>query len=126
LTAQEKQLTKIYPLQAAALNKNKTIAFDMTNQLFPNAKKLNDKADAFRHCFFNTINALSVGPILAEAFGNAHESETPPNLIMEKEMDLYNNGFGYLFGEIFATSQNGNSGDYNYIAQYLLTNVLCY
>lgn len=123
LTFEEKVLVRKYPIQAYAITKNASIAKNMTQSKFPNAQMINDKADAFRHCFFNSINTISVGAALAEEFGKAHESETAPNFILEKQMDLWNNGFGYLFGETFLTSLNGNS-DYNYIAQYIINNAL--
>jgi hypothetical protein len=61
---------------------------------------LNDKADAFRHAFFNAINTrdciTSILPasVIVKLFGDAHESEVPPNLQLEAQMDIHNNDVG--------------------------------
>jgi hypothetical protein len=122
LTQAEKQLTTRFPRQALEIRKNKNIAFELTNYLFPTAYGRNDKADGFRHCLWNTLNTISVGRNIAESFGTAHESETPSQLALEKEMDLWNNSIGYDFGEIFNTSLNGLSNDDRFIADYIISN----
>lgn len=98
LTKAEKLLTTLFPGVAFVINQNKNTALNITQSSFPNFYQLNDKADAFRHAFFNAINAQAsvfllggTGLIITLMFGKAHESEVPPNLILEKEMDLFNN-----------------------------------
>jgi hypothetical protein len=120
LTQAERDLIKRFPLQAIEIRKNKEIAFRLTESKFPNSNGRNDKADAFRHCLWNTLNTISIGRPLAESFGTAHESETPANLTLEKSMDLWNNSIGYDFGEIFNTSLNGLSNDDNFVADYII------
>ena len=34
----------------------------------------------------------------AKALGDAHECDVPPYRLNEKQMDLYNNDWGYLYG----------------------------
>src|SRR5690606_11777595 len=62
LTAQEKILIGLFPAAAIEIRNNVQPAFQKTHQLFPhvdnggNHYHLNDKADAFRHAFFNATN----------------------------------------------------------------------
>ena len=107
LTAQEKALIKIYPLEAFILYKNMAIADNMA-QSTGLTGALNGKQDAFRHAFFNAINTRDVPPRLfgpgaatgssiVRKFAIAHESEVPPQLQLEKEMDLFNNEVGISY-----------------------------
>ena len=59
----------------------------------------NGYGDAVRHCYWCTLNQVSVGykSPLAKEFGDAHESK-PKNDINETRMDLYNNSIGYHLG----------------------------
>ena len=106
LTFAEKQLVKTHPVAALLIDKNKETAFRETERLFPNQIALNDKADAFRHAFFNAMNERDCGkdPIslqsLAKKFSDAHESEVPTQLLLEKEMDLWNNSVGQDLGNV--------------------------
>ena len=40
-----------------------------------------------------------VGSSIAFLFGEAHESSTPSNLVLGRQMDMYNNGVGISYGE---------------------------
>lgn len=57
----------------------------------------NDKADAFRHCFWSALLARDIGYATALQFTTAHES-SPTNDPAEKQMDLFNNGVGLQIG----------------------------
>jgi hypothetical protein len=106
LTGEEKALTALFPVQAFEIKQNIAIAFSMsTTKMGAGTNNgLNDKKDAFRHAFFNAINTRDapprVFPVLLTAsyivrlFSNAHESETPQQLQMEKQMDVFNNDVG--------------------------------
>ena len=59
----------------------------------------NTIGDAYRHAYFSALNTQSMGYIDAKALGDAHECGTPLNEIDEKEMDLNNNDWGYLYGD---------------------------
>jgi len=116
LTAAERALVKRFPGQAIIINLNKDKAFEETNRLFPTSLQLNDKADAFRHAFFNALNDRDLGdePItftsIAKLFSDAHETETPSQLILEVQMDLWNNTVGQRIGNsvlnIFASDED--------------------
>ncbi len=100
LNAQEKELIKKYPVQANKIRNNKNIAYQKTAQLFPNDAAVNDKADAYRHAFYMAMNEMDCGKDIntnqgiAIQFGDAHESEVPGVLQLEKTMDLHNNSIG--------------------------------
>ncbi len=99
LTAAEKALVKQYPTAAFIMNKfNRPMATNFTVQKF-GSNGLNDKSDAFRHAFFQAVNTVRIGATLTQQFSDAHETETPNQLIKEKQMDLFNNSVGIAYGQ---------------------------
>ncbi len=106
LTKEEKKLAKSWPLAALVIYVNKGKAEEATDLLYSNAVQHNDKADAFRHAFFNALNVRYINPDLVKQFGDAHETETHSDFVLEVEMDLFNNAIGRLRGE-----QNKNKSD---------------
>lgn len=103
LTAAEKVLVKKYPIVAIRMSNNKAVAEVSVTAIF-GINGLNDRSDAVRHAFFNAMNQRDCGylyqniPDLAKQFSDAHESETPPHLLKEKEMDFFNNAVGHSIG----------------------------
>ena len=94
----------MYPDKAYSISLNKDIAEKETvTQLGRNG--LNDKSDAFRHAYFQAINTNVIGAYFTKLFSDAHESETPTQLALEKEMDLFNNKVGIDI----STSSNRNA-----------------
>ncbi|MCF8255536.1 MAG: hypothetical protein K9J84_13250, partial [Bacteroidia bacterium] len=94
LTDAERALVKRHPGPAASVHYNMGQAFDVTQQMFPNVRNAhNNAADAFRHAYFNALNARSIGHELAYQFGVAHETWVG-NPALERAMDLTNNVFG--------------------------------
>lgn len=91
---EEYLLIAIYPIEAYKINKNADKAVIKTIELFGQNSGLNDKADAFRHTYWLAINTKSILSTLSLAFANAHESSTPIQFNLEKQMDLHNNGVG--------------------------------
>jgi hypothetical protein len=124
LTAEEKLLVAFFPAQALIIKANKNPAEQETfNRFGINGR--NDKSDAFRHAFFNAMNANDVGIQLALAFSNAHESETPSLLIKEVQMDIHNNAIGVNIGvnaSIFVSDLDLS----NTVYQSLLNGLLYY
>jgi len=94
ISQNEKNLIKSFPMEAWNIFKNREIAERATKSKF-GFNGLNDKSDAYRHAYYNAINTKKVGAYLAELFSNAHESEVPIALTLEKEMDLFNNSIGH-------------------------------
>lgn len=58
----------------------------------------NTIGDAYRHAYFAALNTHNMGYTNAKALGDAHECDVPPYRLNEKQMDLYNNDWGYLYG----------------------------
>jgi hypothetical protein len=114
LTAAEKALVKKYPTHAYMISKNKPVAEQETVAIF-GQNGLNDKSDAFRHAFFNAMNRRDLGldPMtfenIAKLFSDAHESEVPPQLQKEKDMDLWNNAIGHIVGNVMFPIFTSNS-----------------
>jgi len=98
LTPDEQALIADHWGCAYELKSNKQEALAMTINKFGNSPAHNNCADAFRHAFFNAINAIDCGDSVAEQFGTAHESQVPPSQINEKTMDLWNNSIGRGIG----------------------------
>jgi hypothetical protein len=106
LTAEEKALVAVFPVQAFEIKQNVSVAFAMSTARMGAGTNngLNDKKDAFRHAFFNAINTRDAPPRLlpvpltasyiVRLFSNAHESEVPQQLQLEKQMDVFNNDVG--------------------------------
>jgi hypothetical protein len=119
LTQAEKDLVKKYPAAAYMISKNKTAAEVETKDRFGD-NGLNDKSDAYRHAFFNALNQRDCGKdpstqeSIAKLFSDAHETDTPPQLEKEKQMDLFNNSIGHVVGNVtfpIFTSNNTLSND---------------
>ena len=105
----EIQLVLQRPYDAMLIYFNKSTAEKMTVQNM-GINGHNDKSDAFRHCFFQAINTQSVGSTTTRIFANAHESATPANLELEKQMDTYNNEIGINYGEKYPNDDNYKLG----------------
>ncbi|WP_425390528.1 DUF6973 domain-containing protein [Ekhidna sp.] len=80
-----------YPSQAYKIHQNVSKAYAKTIELFGHNSR-NDCSDAFRHAYFNMINAIDVGASVAREFGEAHECDSSDEL--ETDMDLHNNDVG--------------------------------
>lgn len=134
LTQEEKNLVKIYPLAAYVIKNNIPVAFNWSDTKMGIGPATNNKKDAFRHAFFNAINTRDVpfyiippksGSQLVKLFADAHESEVPAELTLEKQMDLFNNQIGIDYcGDCYNTPtesianailQKLNSGQLKYL-----------
>ena len=103
--AAEIALTLQFPLDAIRIRINMSNAIAMTERQRGRSGH-NDMSDAFRHAYFQAINTQSVGRNTTQLFAAAHESETPPNLVIEREMDFFNNQVGIDFA---TTSPNDDN-----------------
>ena len=97
LRKSEKEFVWAHPLAATIFNTNATTALEEAKKRFSAATLYNGSGDAFRHCFWSTMNTRDQGKKLAKNFGDAHE-EFVGNPTNEKTMDLHNNGVGYKIG----------------------------
>ncbi|MCC6180525.1 MAG: hypothetical protein IT237_01695 [Bacteroidia bacterium] len=119
LTAAEKALVKANPRAAMIIKSNKSIVEQQTIIIMGN-NGLNDKSDAFRHAFFQSLNTVRIGASLTQQFSDAHETETPIQLIKEKQMDLFNNSIGIAHGQAVSSTM----WTVNIIANDIYTKVL--
>ncbi len=81
------------PTCASTIAGNYGIANLMTHHVF-GYNIANECSDAFRHAYFNAMNAAACGVELAKDFGDARECTSDTDLA--KEMDLFNNQVGYI------------------------------
>jgi hypothetical protein len=100
-THQEQEFIIKNPLKGKKIYDNAQIAHTVTQRIFgpyENGNGHNDKADAFRHIFWQVLNTQDVGAYDTNKYANAHESETPKDRANEKEMDTHNNTLGIKIG----------------------------
>lgn len=102
LTDSEKALVVTYPKQALAIQSNATKAKDSTKSIY-GYNGNGDVTDAYRHGYWNALNARDVGSSIAEKFATAHEDVSDTELNTEyngfygwqhRSMDLHNNEVG--------------------------------
>lgn len=137
LNDQEKSLVRVYPLSAYKISKNKEEAERRASINYP-GQLLNLKGDAYRHTIFSAMNQRDcghdmMGQSIARLFGEAHESNTPAQLQLEKQMDLFNNEVGYTIGNVligiflsdddigYAAEDKLNNGFLRYLKPLLTT-----
>ncbi len=83
-------------------------ALSETQKRFPGSTLHNDKADAWRHCYWSCEMARDLGAKAAKCIGDVHENANtrrgqPPE---ERKMDDHNNSVGRDLA-----AQSGNCGD---------------
>lgn len=86
LTDSEKALVVIYPKEAIAIQSNASRATNSTISIYGHNGN-GDVSDAYRHGYWNALNARDVGSSIAEKFATAHED------ISDEEMNTIYNGF---------------------------------
>lgn len=103
LTDSEKALVVTYPKEALAIQSNATKATNSTISTY-GYNGNGDVSDAYRHGYWNALNARDVGSTIAEKFATAHEdiSNEEMNKYYDigyygwqlRSMDLHNNEVG--------------------------------
>lgn len=84
------------------------VALDMTYSMF-GYQGTNDCSDAFRHAYFNAINARDCSVSLAKEFGEAHECfENNQQAVV---MDLFNNEVGHSIATYYNTLSEAQLGN---------------
>ncbi|QAA82528.1 hypothetical protein EI546_12720 [Aequorivita sp. H23M31] len=105
--AQEFILFALFPREAVFHIKNSMNALNTAQQLILDGtftRIHNGKADAFRHTFWNALDASDFGVPITLLFTTAHETGAiVPNHPLEMEMDLHNNSIGAGIGAIYNT-----------------------
>ena len=97
-------LFKTYP-QLALLHINNSInAMNRAEELVDTSVYThahNGKGDAFRHAYWNALDAAEFGAFFTKVFTDAHEWNSG-NHPLETAMDFHNNGVGRLIGENYS------------------------
>ena len=102
LTDSEKLLVVTYPTEALAVQSNATTASSSTSSIY-GYNGNGDVTDAYRHGYWNALNARDVGKTIAEKFATAHEDVSDEELQKDyngfygwqhRSMDLHNNEVG--------------------------------
>ncbi|MBY6047355.1 DUF6973 domain-containing protein [Vannielia litorea] len=104
LTPAEKAFIATHPQYAVIIRNSKDIAYNETKAVMGH-NGLNDKSDAFRHCFWSSTLSRDMGYADAYLFVSAHESD-PANPPDQKAMDMHNNLVGLSIGSTFFTEVN--------------------
>ena len=66
----------------------------VARESYPANSLHNGIGDAFRHCYWNALMAISIGRNQAKKVADLHEDHNPTGPIGEREMDLKNNEIG--------------------------------
>ena len=104
LTECEKAFFKSNPFALYLAKNNRSAAEKASWDRFKNCKTPtknpmhNTIGDAYRHAYFAALNTQNMGYNNAKKLGDAHECDVPQNKLNEKQMDLHNNAWGYLYG----------------------------
>jgi hypothetical protein len=105
LTKQEQKLVKAHPYTAYKINQNATKATEKTIEIFGYNGK-DDASDAFRHTYWQALNAKEVGSDKAKLFSDAHESKISEQERESSQMDLHNNKVGNEIGSLNTSATN--------------------
>ena len=96
----------IFPEKAIFHVGNSNEALDRASELVQNGTLTgihNGKADAFRHTYWNAMDASEIGSQVTKLFTDAHEWNSG-NHPLETQMDLFNNNVGIQIGEQMASN----------------------
>lgn len=112
LNEQEKEYLFKNPHKIFLIKKITDIAFLETKNRFPKVKRPhNNKADAFRHCYWSALLVKELGYMNAKEFTDIHEEGRKDNPVAEKKMDLHNNKIGLELGKFVSTKSNQKIAD---------------
>ena len=73
--------------------------YQLTRSVTKKGIKKDDDSDAFRHAYWQALNASEVGEYITQQFADAHESETPEGEENSSAMDHHNNEVGIELGK---------------------------
>ena len=99
-------LFSIFPEKVIFHIGNSNEALERASQLVQNGTLTgihNGKADAFRHTYWNAMDASEIGSYVTKLFTDAHEWNSD-NHPLETQMDIFNNNIGRQIGEPLASN----------------------
>ena len=100
LNPAELALAILYPVQALQIQVNSQTATAETIRRYGSNGR-DDVSDAFRHAYWNALNASDTFVFVAKQFADAHESgvnTNDPNAVLARDMDFWNNDQGRTIG----------------------------
>ncbi|GAB4498807.1 MAG: hypothetical protein OHK0052_12750 [Anaerolineales bacterium] len=106
---EEEKLIKNNPIEMLKLIDTPNKAVAETQSRFNGDKMEDDKADAFRHAYWNALMTKYSSKDFAEQVGTAHEFASTKSLA--KTMDLHNNEIGREIGEIYKDRSDDEIAD---------------
>lgn len=105
LTKQEQLLLLGEPWYAKRTYESRDAAVNETSRQWPNYPQYQDKADGFRHAYWNILMCNRINEDWARKFSTAHEYGAV-NGLLDSQMDLNNNGIGRALWRVYATSRS--------------------
>ncbi len=113
LTRQEFWLLMANPWNINATKTARSLAESAARNVWPGMSQYQDKADAFRHAYWNILMSKYVSISWAQQMATAHESESPNTV--DKAMDLDNNAVGR---RLFSQYSWYSESDFVYLLRY--------
>jgi hypothetical protein len=98
ITPEEIKLLKSYWWNAPSTYAAANAAKGKTAEYYPSTNAYLDRADGFRHSYWNVLLCRYISPWWAEVYTNAHESRSQG---LNKSMDLHNNRVGRYVSSIY-------------------------
>lgn len=125
-TLQEVGLCLLHPIDAIAVSGNSDIAVvETTRRYLINGR--DNISDAFRHAYWNALNASDMNVNVAKDFADAHESGvdlTVPAVALARTMDFWNNDQGRTIGANHPTASDAELS--NLVFQAIGTGLMRY
>lgn len=105
LNWQETLLLMGEPWNAFPTNTCRSLAVDETNRQWPGYAQFQDRADGFRHAYWNILMCRRISEDWARKFSTAHEYGAV-NGLLDAQMDLNNNGIGRALWRSYSWSRS--------------------
>lgn len=105
LNWQENLLLLSEPWNGLPTNTCRNLAMNETGRQWPNYNQFQDKADGFRHAYWNILMCRRISEDWARKFSSAHEYGSP-NGLLDAQMDLNNNGLGRAIWRAYIWSKS--------------------
>lgn len=93
-----------HPIAAPQAYTASKLATSKSEAFYVLSARWKGNGDAFRHAYWNALMVKTIGAELAEKFATAHEASSPAGT--EKTMDLQNNYYGRVYGNVYKTQSD--------------------
>lgn len=105
LNWQETLVLMSEPWNGPATSTCRTLAVNEANRQWPTYSQIRDKADGFRHAYWNILMCRRISEDWARKLSTAHEYGSP-NGLLDAQMDLNNNGIGRALWRSYGWSKS--------------------